>query len=49
MLLEDLGDDRDGGVDRVGDDEHKSFRSRGGDSFGKFSHDTSVDLSKGGI
>jgi hypothetical protein len=44
VLLEDLGSNRDGRVDGVGDDEHKGVRGVLGDTGDEISDDTSVDL-----
>lgn len=43
-LLQCLGKDWDGGVDRVGDDEDESLGAGVGDSLGKGRTDTSVNL-----
>ena len=47
MLLEYFGDDRDGGVDGVGDDQDKRFGRCFGDACGEVTNDTSVDLDRG--
>lgn len=44
MLLEDLSDDGDGGVDGVGDDEDEGFGCCGGDTCGEIADDACVDL-----
>ena len=44
VFLEDLGDDRNGGIDRVGDDENERLWRGGGDSRCKIPHDARVDL-----
>lgn len=44
LLLEDLGDDRDGRVDRVRDDKDKSLGRVLGNAYGNVTNDTGVDL-----
>lgn len=44
VFLEDLGDDGDGRVDWVRDDEDEGFGCCGGDTCGEIADDASVDL-----
>lgn len=44
VLLEHFRDNRDSGVDRVGDDQDESLGSILGDTNSKIADDTSVDL-----
>lgn len=46
LLLEDFGDDRDGGVDWVGDDENERLGGGRGDACGQVSDDACVDLQR---
>lgn len=44
VLFEDLCDDGDGGVDRVGDNQNKGLRGDGGNPGCQIFDDTSIDL-----
>jgi len=44
VLLENLGNDGDSGVDRVGDDEDESLRAVSGNALSQITDDTGVDL-----
>ena len=46
-LLEDLGGDGNGRVDRVGDDKHECFWAVLGNALDETLHDTGVDLEEG--
>ena len=45
MLLEDLGNNRNGGIDGIRDDQDESFWCKLGDASRKVSDDARVDLS----
>lgn len=45
VLFEDFGNDGDGGVYRVGDNEHKCLRGCGGNSRSEVPDDPGIDLS----
>ena len=49
VLLEDFGDDWNGGVDRVGDHKDESLGATQGNSGSKIADDTSVDLTNGKV
>ena len=49
VLLEDFGDNWNGGVDRVRDYKNESLGATQGDSGGKIADDTSVDLTNGKV
>lgn len=44
MLLKDLRNDRDCGVDRVGDNKDEGLRGRSGDASGEVADDAGIDL-----
>ena len=44
MLLEDFSNNRNSGVNRVGNDKNEGFRSCCGDASSKITDDTSIDL-----
>lgn len=43
-FFEDLGNNRDGGIDRIRNNENKCLRSCRGDTNGQIMDDTSIDL-----
>ena len=47
MLFKHLGNNRDGGVDRVGDDKDERVRASRCDSDGEIPDDASIDLING--